>query len=136
MNYQSNPKNLEQYHSTAKKLDSMNFIKNLELNGYSHVREIDGKYYGLLEFMFTTGLVCDLNERGYYKRFCYENYDDALAALNEYSGLDGPNGPWIKEKGIDGERLNPKFGLDCFDCQDKNIKNIKKTPAKKLINKI
>lgn len=85
----------------------------LQLFGYTDLRQIDGKQCGLLGFMFTTGLMVGLDSEGYERRYCYEHQEDALAALAVWDGTGHPSGPWIKLKGmLGGERvdlLNPEL---------------------------
>lgn len=81
-------------------------IKLLEIEGFTHIRVIDGKICGIKRFIFTTGLVVGLNKISYDGRFCYEHHSDAVAALNEWDGNGDPSGDWIKYKGIGGERSN------------------------------
>jgi len=85
-------------------------------NNYTHLRNINGAWCALHQFMFTTGLIVDIGKWAYVKRYCYEHSADAAAALAEWDGNDHPSGPWIKCKGtINGEYvdlLNPK--IDSF----------------------
>ena len=81
-------------------------IKLLEIEGFTHIRVIDGKICGIKRFLFTTGLVVGLNEIGYDGRYCYEHRSDAVDALREWDGNGDPSGDWIKYKGIGGERSN------------------------------
>lgn len=74
-------------------------------SGYTDFRTVSGKLCGLQKFMFTTGLVVGLDAAGYEYRYCFENHDQALAALEAWDGIGHPQGPWIKCKG----RINGKF---------------------------
>lgn len=58
------------------------------------------------KFIYTYGLCWGLDESGYKGRWCYETKQDALDALRLWDGIDDPSGPWVKYKGIDGERFN------------------------------
>lgn len=84
--------------------------------GYTELRVIDGKLCGLQRFLFTTGLVVDLDADGYERRYCYERHEDAEAALAAWDGAGHPPGPWIKLKGrLDGcrvELLNPEIAKE------------------------
>jgi hypothetical protein len=51
--------------------------------------------------MFTTGIFVGIDEWGWQRRYCYENFDDAVAALAAWDGSGDPPGPWIKEKPSD-----------------------------------
>lgn len=75
--------------------------------GYTCVRQLkNGDWVGVYRYIYTSGLHIGLTEVGYKKRYCYEHYHEAVIAVSQYEGGD-PWGPWIKEKGEDGERLGP-----------------------------
>ena len=63
---------------------------------------------GLYRFAFTTGLIININNIGYDGRYCYSTLADAKEALEKWDGTNDPSGPWIKYKGIKGERRNDK----------------------------
>ena len=67
--------------------------------GYSCVCKIHGKPVGLMQFLFTVGLVVGLDETGYEYRFCYENASEAFTGLLNWilSGDDEPAN-YIKRK--------------------------------------
>lgn len=66
-------------------------------------------------YVFTVGLVLDVQPDGCYgTRYCYEHAHDAIAALALWDGTGDPSGPWIKQKGIGVDRLNPNL-KDDFD---------------------
>lgn len=79
--------------------------------GYEAAKELpDGRVIGLFPFLFTTGLVVDIDERGNYNggRYCYAKRHEALQALMQWDGVGDPPGPWIKHKGGPaGDRSNP-----------------------------
>ncbi len=82
----------------------------LQRNGYTHLKRIGDVLVGLQEYCWTYGLVVDLGMFGYGRRYCYESFPAALAALSEYSNTDvHPSGPWIKCKGLGIDLLNPEF---------------------------
>lgn len=58
-------------------------LEMLKTEGYTNIKIIDGKYYGIHRFLFTTGLVVGLDSTGYESRFCYPNHTDAIKALEE-----------------------------------------------------
>jgi len=62
-----------------------------------------------IQMMLTTwGLVVGINGEGHYKyRFCYPDMDSAMSALSAWDGGGDPPGPWIKQKGIGVDRMNP-----------------------------
>ena len=93
-------------------------INYLKSEGYSEIKEVPGKgICGLRDFIFTTGLVIDMDENQYYGRYCYPSHEDALKALNEWNGEGDPSGPWIKYKGNPGERSNPLMENGCLNCR-------------------
>ncbi|MDM0032374.1 hypothetical protein QTI33_09580 [Variovorax sp. J22P271] len=85
------------------------FLAMLAHNGYSHVRQLGGKWVGLLRFNFTVGLVVGLDGGGYDRRYCFEFAEDAIQSLDAWDGHDHPGGPWIKCKGAGIDLLNPSL---------------------------
>jgi hypothetical protein len=85
------------------------FLQLLEHEGYFFPGKLPatGEWIGLRAFMYTVGLCIGLDEWGYRRRFCYPDLASALEALIAWDGEGDPPGPWIKEKGEDGERTNP-----------------------------
>lgn len=68
--------------------------------GYQGVRQLpDGRWIGVMEFIYTVGLCVGLAEDGYMYRYCYGSGSAALAATAEWDGVGDPPGPWIKLKG-------------------------------------
>ena len=91
----------------------MRLTKDIEIflakQGYTNLKEIDGKICGLARFAFTTGLCVDLDMHGYKYRYCYEQRGAALEALEKYNDTTQlPDGDWIKRKGEGGDMSNPK----------------------------
>lgn len=77
---------------------------NLEDEGYFEIREIKGAgLCALMRFVFTIGLVVNIDDAGYERRCCYSELRDALDDINSWNGTGHPEGPWIKCKGIYGE---------------------------------
>jgi hypothetical protein len=67
--------------------------------GYLNVRAVPGRgMCGLLVMLYTTGLYVCLTRDSWLSRYCYENFDDAAAALEQWDGQGDPPGPWIVEK--------------------------------------
>jgi hypothetical protein len=96
----------------------MDLKQFLETEGYYEIREIPGRgLCGLRDFIFTTGLVIGMEEDRYYGRYCYSNQEDALESLNKWTGEGDPSGPWIKYKGMPGERSNPEMDNGCLNCK-------------------
>ena len=80
-------------------------MKALYAEGYCSLREIDGTLCGVMRMLFTTGLFVGLSATAWERRYCYEQFDDAVEALHHWDGKGDPPGPWIKEK--PGDRLGP-----------------------------
>lgn len=75
---------------------------------YTSVRRLpSGELAGLSKMVYTTGLVVGLDHAGYRGRYCYASASEAEAALAAWNGKGDPSGPWIKYKGVGGERLGP-----------------------------
>mgnify|MGYP001600325592 CR=1 FL=1 len=88
--------------------------KTLDENGYYLPKIISGKLCALSNYMFTTGLVVDIGDIGYERRYCFQHYVDALLAMDAYEDLtQHAPGDWIKCKGrFNGQpidALNPKL---------------------------
>lgn len=86
----------------------MNDIDAIIQEGYFPVRILrSGDVIGIKNMLFTVSLVTGLTKDGYRSRYCYENRADAEIALSSWDGRGDPPGPWIKEKGLQRERLGP-----------------------------
>lgn len=73
----------------------------LEEMGYLYPRQLpNGKWIALFRFMFTVGLVIDLDDSGYEERYCYgwEHINDAMMAVANWDGEADPPGKWIVHK--------------------------------------
>lgn len=77
--------------------------------GYTNIKQINGKTCGIYRFIFTAGLVVGIDHAGYEYRFCYKNHNEAVKALEVWDGTGDPPGNWIKQKGLGGERPNPNY---------------------------
>jgi hypothetical protein len=77
--------------------------------GYKLVRRLpNGKFVGLSPQMFTIGLLVGLDETGYEYRYCYDNWGEAIMAIETWDGTDDPPGNWIVRKGLGGgDYVNP-----------------------------
>lgn len=83
-------------------------VDKLRESGMVHARQLpDGRWIGVMRFLFTHGLCVDCDEYGYTGRYCYQSEGEALIAFATYTGAGDPVGDWVKYKGIDGERINP-----------------------------
>lgn len=77
--------------------------------GYDWVRMLPtGEFAGMRRMTFTFALVVGLDDYGYRTRFCYPDYKSCVDAIIAWDGRGDPPGPWIKEKGRQGERSNPQ----------------------------
>mgnify|MGYP003576196396 CR=1 FL=1 len=83
----------------------------LKLEGYVCPKQLDdGRVIALMQFIFTVGLVVDIDERGNYAyRYCYEKASEALSALCEWDGRGDPPGNWLKKKGRGVDERNPRL---------------------------
>lgn len=88
-------------------------IDDLKAQGYERIKPLPSGLCGLMRFITTHAIVVGLTDRGYRGRYCYEHKQQAVDAIMEWNGEGDPPGPWIKYKGIDGERLGP--GALCED---------------------
>jgi hypothetical protein len=70
--------------------------------GYRNVVEMDGLICALHPFAVTWGIVVNIDELGYERRYCFEEYGDALVAFAKYTNPRDthPTGPWLKCKGV------------------------------------
>ena len=77
--------------------DNRKFYENM---GYSCVCKIHGKTVGLMQFIFTVGIVVGMDETGYEYRYCYHTGAEAFVALANWiiKGEEEPSG-YIKRKG-------------------------------------
>lgn len=56
--------------------------------------------------IYTVGVaISDSEDGSILARWCYETYPEAKAALDAWTGYGDPPGPWIKYKGMGGERV-------------------------------
>jgi hypothetical protein len=87
--------------------EELELIEYLKTEGYSHFKKVPNHgICSLRKFIFTTGIIVGLNPIGYYGRYCYSDYNEALNELKNWDGLGDPNGNWLKYKGEGGEREN------------------------------
>ena len=81
----------------------------LAVQGYSNFKVFNGSLAGINQYLFTTGICLGLTEDGLFGRYCYENHEDAVKALDEWDGAGHPPGNWIVYKGYDRG-----FGEQCY----------------------
>ena len=80
----------------------------LRADGYEWMRELpSGVSIGVFRFIYTTALMVGIDAYGYRTRYCYERYDEAVAACNAWDGEGDPPGQWIKQK--PENRINPNW---------------------------
>ena len=56
--------------------------------GYGMPIKMDGEIVALGPFLYTTGIICGMDETGYKHRFCYHTQHDAEIALLTWIGSD------------------------------------------------
>ena len=109
----------EELHSNAtiESVITPELQKILNENGYYMPKLINGKLCALMDYMFTTGIVVNITEYSYERRYCFQHTIEALLAIEVYEDLTqhAPGG-WIKCKGAymgqPIDCLNPKFCED------------------------
>lgn len=71
----------------------------LNFSCYSNLKTFDnGKQAYLCRFIYTTGILFDLDESGIAKhRWCYDNHSTAVRALKNWDGTGKPKN-FIKQK--------------------------------------
>lgn len=80
----------------------------LHAEGYTSLRLHRGRVCGLHRFLYTVGIVVDLDLETYHHRYCYADFAEARDALGEWPEADEhPPGPWIKRKGRGPELAGP-----------------------------
>ena len=94
-------------------------VKMIDLcNRNNYEMPIQTKNYGIIalqRFLFTWGVIVDINEIGYNRRYCYSSFEDAFKGYllllsfdeKENPPFDIPDTKWIKRKGEAGELSNP-----------------------------
>ena len=75
----------------------------LETQGYFQVVQDPrtGKVYGLMRFIYTIGLVCEIDQQGNYEyRYCYGGLQDVLPAYRDWIARGFSSEPigYIKRK--------------------------------------
>lgn len=88
-----------------------------EEHGYFDLKQIkmpNGKevWAGLFRFIYTVGLVIDIDETGYRGRYCFHSLAEAREVLRDLTQLPEDliiPGNWIKHKGFPREIRNPNY---------------------------
>ena len=67
-------------------------IKKLADDGYFHISfKPNGRLTALYRFLFTTAIITDFDETGYFSRWCYHTQGEAKKALDEWNGAGEPD---------------------------------------------
>ena len=83
-------------------------IKDLEKENYiTPIYIPDVGWCALFRFMFTTGVVYNIDDNGYEGRYCFKHHNDAKKALLDFNNIEH-NKDWIKHKG-NREYSNPLY---------------------------
>ena len=77
--------------------------------GYLWPLEVRGKMCAVRFLLTTVGLFVGITEQGYEYRYCFEEMHEAIKALADWKDTEHPPGPWIKQKGLGKDRLNPEW---------------------------
>lgn len=65
----------------------------LEDLGYTDVKVFEnGRQAAIAPFMFTSAIICDIDNCGYGDRWCYHTKRDAFKALDTWNGKGEPEG--------------------------------------------
>ena len=78
--------------------------------GYAAVRQLpDGRWIGVMRFIYTVGLCVGLDDMGYRYRYCYQSYIHAVRDAERWDGQGDPPGLWLKLKGhpVRGDVMGP-----------------------------
>jgi hypothetical protein len=95
--------------SFATEVDDLEFMAALPANGFTDARFMNGRLHAVKRFTYTTAIVVGVDAIGYERRYCFEQLEDAQAALRAWDGHGHPPGPWIKCKGTGIDLLNPEL---------------------------
>lgn len=78
------------------------------LERYTHLKKINGRgLCGVSRFIYTVAMVYGIDENGYTGRYCYASKQEAVGALEAWTGEGHPGGAWIKHKGHLIDESNP-----------------------------
>lgn len=82
--------------------------------GYSHPRLLgEGRYACLVPFLYTSAIITGrIGDRvGYDDRWCYSSHEEALSALDAWSGSGEPEG-WHRHPNTGRRRRMTEAGLE------------------------
>ena len=75
----------------------------LALQGYYHFRVVDGRLCCLWRYLFTIGLIHDIDEDEYKGRWCFDSEKEAISVLDSLEEIPDDRsklpGKWRKYKG-------------------------------------
>lgn len=88
----------------------------LELHYHEPRQLSDGRWAGAFRFMYTWGLIWDIDQQGNYEvRWCFRTRGEAVVALRHWDGQADPLGQWIVRKGAPGgDKPGPGAGADAI----------------------
>ncbi len=92
-------------------------IKIIAENGFFMPRVIDGQLCALNAYATTVGLVVNIDDISYERRYCFQDPAEAVKAFLQYTSVaEHASGNWIKCKGrFKGEPIdlfNPEWLKD------------------------
>jgi len=66
--------------------------------GISHLRVLPtGEVAGLKRFLFTHAIIAGITPTGYSRRYCFQEYSEALGSLLQWSGDGDPPGKYVNK---------------------------------------
>jgi len=84
------------------------------LSNYRDHRQLpDGRYIGTLRLLYHWTIHVDIDPTGYADRYCFENYELAKRAFDEWNGEGDPDF-WHRHPGT-GRRRDPATGREWID---------------------
>lgn len=83
----------------------------LEDNGYTDLRQIDGKWYGLMRMAYNTRLCCNLDKSGLDGGICFSTWRYAREFLINW---DGKTDPIVGEDGCKADKRSLRPSDDEF----------------------
>jgi hypothetical protein len=85
-------------------------------NGYSNPTKVNGVWCATQDYITKRGIMVGVSEVGYDMRYCYQNRNEATAALASWkTTLQHPPGNWIKAKGRFLTEKNGELGWLTMD---------------------
>lgn len=82
--------------------------------GYAHIRALpDGRLIGVFKLLFHWSMHVNIDWSGYEHRYCFDTYDLAKAAFDDWNGEGDPEG-WHKHVGT-GRRRDLRTGREWIE---------------------